>query len=96
MHADGERVFLTRAQGVRDVCREGQVAAHVLRDAHVVDVDGACPVYGVQMEHEPFAADEGWRGELATVPQQLVRLELATYSGERGLRREGHPDGLPT
>ena len=94
--ADGELVLLARAHRIRNVSREGQVGPRVLGDAHPVDVDAACPVDGIKMQDQALARVKGWRVELAAIPQQLVRPELAANAGKRRLGREGHADGLPS
>lgn len=69
-----------------NVEREGQVAAAVRARETPIHVAGACVVHGVEVEEQSFAGNERGRFERAPIPQQLVRLELASHARERSLR----------
>ena len=59
-----------------------------------VHVAGAGVVHSVKVEEQPLAGLERRHVERAPIPQQLVRLELASHAREQSLRREGHADAL--
>ena len=65
-----------------NVSRKGQVGALMLCHLLAIDVDSTRKVHSVKVEDAATTAGQLRRGKASAIPEELVRLKLATHAGE--------------